>query len=512
MRGRSAALVGAGILASRSAGFVRDVIIAGLIGSGAAMDIYAAALRVPNVFRNLLSEGALSASFVPVFSSLLDDGDAVAARRLAQGVLFRLLALSALVVAVVVAAAPWLVPLLAPGYDAELSARAAHLVRILFPMSGVMIIGAWCLGVLTSHRRFFLPFAAPVLWNLSQIVGLLLGARLGWGPLIVVLAWSTLVGSVLQVGVQLPPVRRLLGTLRPRVDRGFGPTRRVVRNAGPVAVGQGIFQLSSLTDVFLASLLVEGAMAGIYFAQRIALLPLALFGASIAVAALPEMSREKGVEALRSHLSTGVRRVAYFILPSVAVLLLLGDVAVSIIYQRGEFKPEDVPAVQWILGAYAVGLVATSLTKLFASAFHALQDTRTPMKYAAAGVGLGILVGAATCLWLDARGFGARAAAGIVFGGSIGAWVNLAFLTRGLGRRGAGGWLVPVRGSLARMLLGSILAGTALWLVRLALEARLPDGFLGQAVLLSAALAAGGLCYVAVAGLPTSLRTVRDDA
>ena len=368
-----------------------------------------------------------------------------------------------------------------------------------------MIVGAWCLGILTSHRRFLLPFAAPVLWNGAQIAGLMLGARLGWEPLLIVLAWSTLIGSVLQVAVQLPPVRRLAGTLRPRVDRGFEPTGRVMRNAVPVAAGQGVFQLSSLTDVLLASLLAEGALAGIYFAQRIAMLPLALFGASVAVAALPEMSREKGAEALRSHLAAGVRRVAYFIFPSVVVLLLLGDLAASIIYRRGNFGPEDVPVVHWILGAYAFGLVATSLAKLLASAFHALQDTRTPVKYAAASVAAGTAVGAASALWLDARGFGLRAAAGIVFGGSVGAWLNFALLARGLGRRGARGWFAPVRGPLVRMGLGSVVAGVAFWVIRAGLEDRFGGGLLGEGLLLAAALAGGGLCYAALAGLPQGL-------
>ena len=316
------------------------------------------------------------------------------------------------------------------------------------------------------------------------------------------------IGSVLQVAIQLPAVYRLLGTLRPRVDFRFEPTRRVARNAMPVAAGQGIFQLSSLTDVFIASLLAEGALTGIYFAQRIAMVPMALFGASVAVAALPEMSREKGVEALRSHLSTGVRRVAYFILPSVAVLLLLGDLVTSLIYERGAFEAEHVPVVRWALGAYALGLVATGLTKLFASAFHALQDTRTPVKYAMAGVGTGILIGAATALWMEDRGFGLRAAAGLVFGSSVGAWVNFVLLVRGLGRRGAGGWFLPVRRSLGRMAAGAGLASGAFLAVRSLLGARLPDGFLGDATLLAAALVAGGLCYAGCAGLPTGLRTV----
>ena len=186
------------------------------------MDAYAFAVRIPNFFRNLLSEGALSASFVPVFSSFLEQKETDRARRLAQGMLGFLLSLSTLVIAIGVAIAPWIVELIGPGLQEEDIVLTTTLVRILFPMSGIMIIGAWCLGVLTSHRRFFLPFAAPVIWNLSQIVGLLIGTRMGWGPLVVVLAWSTLIGSVLQVGIQLPSVRKLLGTVRPKFDTNFG--------------------------------------------------------------------------------------------------------------------------------------------------------------------------------------------------------------------------------------------------------------------------------------------------
>ena len=505
-QGRSAALVGAGIFTSRVSGFARDVVIAASFGLGPVMDAYAVALRIPNLFRNLLSEGALSASFVPIFSSFLGQGERGDARRLAQGVLGRLLLLSGFVVAAGVAAAPWLVAALAPGFDPAKSELTSRLVRILFPMSGVMIAGAWCLGILTSHRRFFLPFAAPVLWNLSQIVGLLLGARQGWDPLIVVLAWSTLVGSLLQVAVQLPAVRGVLGTLRPRIDTGFEPTHRAMRNAGPVAIGQGIFQISSITDAILGSLLLDGAIAGLYFAQRVVFLPMAMFGVSVAVASLPEMSREAGVAALRPHFTAGVERILYFILPSTVILLLFGDLISTILFQRGEFGPEDVRVVRWALAAYATGLIATSLTKLFASGFHALQDTKAPVKYAAVGVVIGVVMGATLALWLDARGFGARAAAGLALGGAVGAWINLALLVSGLGRRGLGRWLHPVRIPILRMVLGAALAGGVGLAIRTVLEPALPVGLLGRVLLLSALLAAGGLCYLLVAGLPRTAR------
>jgi putative peptidoglycan lipid II flippase len=198
-------------------GFLRDLVIARFFGTMVAADAYAAAIKIPNVLRNLLGEGSLSAAFVPVYSSLLE-GDRAEGEEpalLARRVLGRLVLLAGVLSALGVALAPWLTRIVAPGFDAEASTLTTQLVRILFPMAGVMILAAWCLGVLTSHRRFFLPFAAPVLWNLAQVAGLLLGARYGWSPLIQVLAWSTLAGSLLQLSVQLPTARRLARGIRP---------------------------------------------------------------------------------------------------------------------------------------------------------------------------------------------------------------------------------------------------------------------------------------------------------
>ena len=480
--------------------------IASFFGAGALMDAYTAALRIPNVLRNLLGEGTLSAAFVPVYSSRLGEGDRASARRVAGGVLGLVLLLSGVLVAAGVGLAPWLAEVFAPGFDAELTALTTRLVRILFPMSGLMIAGAWCLGVLTSHRRFFLPFAAPVLWNLTQIAGLLWAAEAGWEPLIVVLAWSTLAGAALQVLVQIPAAARVAGTIVPAWRPRDADVATVARNAGPVAAGQGIFQISSLVDVVLASALVGmgafGALAGLYYAQRLVQLPMALFGVSVAVAALPEMSRGGGIEALRPHLDTGLRRVLYFIVPSVVIFLLFGDVLIEIVYQRNEFGAEDARLVRWILASYALGLVATSLVKLFASGFHSLQDTRTPMRYAAVAVGVGIAVGAGLMFAMWARGFGARSVAGLALGGAVGAWLNLALLRRGLRRRGLPPLAGGVRRALARVAAGSAAAGAAAWLFRAWAEPDLGGGLPSRLTLLAGILVAGGIPYTLIAGSP----------
>ena len=507
--GRSALRVGSGILLSRITGFLRDITIASFFGTGPAAGAYAAALRIPNILRNLLGEGTLSASFVPVYSSLLEKegADGAGPRRLARGVLGMVLAVAVLLSGLGVLLAPVLARLVAPGYDAETAALTGRLVRILFPMAGVMIIGAWCLGVLNSHRRFFLPYVAPVLWNGAQIAGLLLGARFGWQPLIHVLAWSTLVGSFLQLGIQLPTARRLARTLRPAIERGWEPVRRVTRNAGPVAAGQGVFQVSSLLDVVLASTLGvtagPAAVAGLYFAQRIAYLPLGLFGVSVATASLPEMSRGGEATALRPHLVDGFFRILFFVLPSAIVLLLFGDLVVGIIYQRNEFGPDSTQLVSWILAAYAIGIVASSLVKLFASGFYALQNTVTPMRIAAVSVVTGVAVGASLMFWLKSAGFGARAAAGLPVGGAVGAWLNLSLLWHGLGRQ-TGPFLGPSerRGLLRLCVAGAVAALLAL-LARMWLESVI-DGtsLLHLLAILLGTLLAGGVPYLLIARKP----------
>jgi len=487
------------------------VVIANFFGVGFAVDAYVFALRIPNFVRNLVGDAALSASFVPVYSALLEEGDASDdATLLARGILGPLLAFSALLVGVGIVTAPLLIDIFASRFDESATVMTVRMVRIMFPMAGVMIVAAWCLGILTSHRRFYLPFVAPVLWNLAQIVGLIVGARLGWEPLVIVLAWSTLVGSLLQVAVQLPTVRRLVGSLKPSWDLAREPSRRVLENAGPAALGQGIFQISSLTDAALAALLADGALSALYYAQRLALLPIALFGVSVAFSALPEMSREGKFAALGAHLTGGTRRILYFVIPSAVLLGVYGDLFVSVIYVRGRFQPGDVPVIHWILAAFAMGLVAQSLIKLFASAYHAAQDTRTPVRYATIGVVVGIAVGATLMFWMDSRGFERRAVAGLVLGGATGAWLNLGLLARGLRQRGLQGWFAATRGAAIRSLVGAGVAAAVAWPVKVLVAGTVSNDLLGRVLVLAAVLAAGGVCYLLIAGTPVRDRTAGD--
>ena len=510
---RSALSVGGGIFLSRVSGFARDVAIGAFFGTGVATSAYNAALKIPNLLRHLLGEGTLSASFVPVYSSLLED-DPVEARRLARDVLGVVIAVAGVLSALGVLTAPLLTRLVVPGpgWGAEAVALTTSLVRILFPMAGVMVLAAWALGVLNSHRSFFLPFAAPVLWNLAQIGGLFLGEWAGWTPLVVVLAWSTLAGSVLQLAVQLPAVARRVRRLRPSWRWGGSSLRTVVGNAVPVISSQGVFQVSSLLDVMLASFLPTAAVAGLYYAQRLAYLPLSLFGVSVATAALPEMSRDTAAEALRSRLRGGFFQILWFVLPSSVALILFGDLITALLFQRGEFGPESTALVAAILVAYGLGLVATSSVKLFASGFHAMQDTVTPLKYAAVSVASGVGVGAALMFWLRSRGLGALAVAGLIAGGAVGGWTNLALLWRGLRREVGALFGRPDLARAARIAAAAAAGGAAGHLTRGWLSARLPpDDLVSRAVVLAGTLLAAGVPYLLVAGSPPEAAPGIDD-
>lgn len=454
---RSARLVAAGILLSRIAGLVRTAIFAHYLGASVYASAFTAALRMPNVLQNLLGEGTLSASFIPVYAGLLERGDREAAGRLAGAVFALLLAVAGGLAILGALAAPLLVHVFVPDFSPEAKEVTAACLRVIFPMTGVLVLSAWALGVLNSHRSFFLPYVAPVLWNAAMIATLVaFGANLAGRSLVIALAWGALAGGVLQFLVQIPRVRRLEGDLRIRWDTRDPAVRTVVRNAGPAILGRGAVQLSGWADLFLASFLFDGAVAVLGYAQTLYLLPVSLFGMSIAVAELPEMSRagQERLEAIRARLDGGLRRVAALVAPSAIGYLLLGDVIVAALFGRGRFAPADTLIVALTLAAYSIGLVASTATRLHSSALYALQDTRTPARIAFIRVTLSAAVGATLMLLLEryaigagpvtftasgeaaaAAGFRPLGAVGLALGAAVGAWVEWLLLRRATQQR-----------------------------------------------------------------------------
>jgi putative peptidoglycan lipid II flippase len=397
------------------------------------------------------------------------------------GAVFSILALATSVLVLAgVAVTPALIAIIAPGFEGEKREMTIRLVRILFPGAGLLVFSAWCLGVLNSHRRFFLSYAAPALWNLT-IIGILIGfggSAAGY-RLAEITAWGSVVGSGLQFLVQLPTVLRLLGGLRLSLERGSEAVARVVRNFIPVFVGRGVVQISAYVDTVLASLLPTGAVAALSYAQVIYTLPVSLFGMSVSAAELPAMSSTEGEgderdAQLRARLERGLRQIALFVIPSAMAFLVLGDVITGALYQSGEFTRTNTVYVWGILAGSAVGLLASTLGRLYASTFYALQDTRTPLRFAVIRVALTIVLGYLFAIPLPGLlGLEQRwGAAGLTVSAGVAGWVEFTMLRRALNRR-IGPTGIPL--AVIARLWGSAAAATiAASAVKLALQSQHP--------------------------------------
>src|SRR6185369_4729557 len=293
--GKHAFLVGAGILISRIIGVIRQRVFAHYLGTSDAAGAFSAAFRIPNFLQNVFGEGALSASFIPVYAKLLAEKDEKEASRVADAVLTLLALVTAIIVLVGVLITPYIITIIAPGFTGATRELTIKLVRIFFPGAGLLVLSAWCLGVLNSHRRFFLSYTAPVVWNLAIIATLIWFGRAEdqvhlasfQFRLATLTAWGSVVGSALQFGVQMPTVLSLIKRLRPVLDIATENVRTVLRNFFPVFMSRGVVQISAFVDAMLAGLISPQAVAALTYAQSLYTLPVSLFGMSVSAAELP---------------------------------------------------------------------------------------------------------------------------------------------------------------------------------------------------------------------------------
>lgn len=439
--GRSSALIAAGILLSRLLGLLRQSLVARYLGAGLVSDAFNGAFRLTNFLQNLFGEGALSASFIPVYANALARGDEEEADRVAGAVAAILALATAVIVLLGIVFAPLVVKLIVGGFTGEKLALTIRLTRIFFPGAGIFVMSAWCLGILNSHRKFFLSYVAPVFWNVAMVAALVFyGPRRGEVDLAVVLAWASVVGAALQMGVQLPSVFRLLRHPRFRPDYAYQPVREVVHNFVPAFVSRGVVQLSAFIDIWLASNIpTDGMVTLLQNAQTIYVLPISLFGMSVSAAELPEMSRDSGtgqeaLDRLRSRLNAALPRVAFFVVPSAIGFFVLGEAIAGVLLQHGRFTHTDTVRTWAILAGSAVGMLASALGRLYASAFYALRDTRTPLRFAIARVTLTALLGYLFAFPLP-KLLGLPAwtgAAGLTASAGIAGWMEFLLLRRSL--------------------------------------------------------------------------------
>jgi putative peptidoglycan lipid II flippase len=527
-------MVFAGILLSRIMGFVREGTFARFFGVGPHQDALTAAMRVPNVLQNLLGEGILSASFIPIYSGLLAEGKEEEAGRFAGAIFGLMLAAAAGIALLGNLLARPVVLFLAPGFRGDAAKVAAGTmtvdrfaltvtgVRILFPMAGLLVLSVWALAVLNSNRKFFLPYFAPVLWNAAMIFALAVaGRRLApgiHGPgvldaaqqvhLFRVACWAAFAGGLLQFLVQLPGVMRVLKGFRLSFSTRVPGVREALSAWWPAVAGRGVVQLAGYIDLFLATQLATGAASADRFAQMFYLLPIGLFGISVAASELPELSRLRA-EGAAAAMLTRVRRalsyVAFLNVPTVVGYLAFGYLVTGL-YRRGNFGVPDNWLVYLVLCGYSTGILATTTSRLLQNTFYALGDTRSPARIAAIRVGSSALVAVPLMLLLDRYPLSALVgpqAGGTLFLGSVGlslasgfgAWMELYQLRRALRRRLPEfdlPWRDDVR--MIAIALGAALPGVAVWwllppALRPVLKAVLVLGTYGVSYLILARLA-----------------------
>ncbi|HEY7057378.1 MAG TPA: murein biosynthesis integral membrane protein MurJ [Vicinamibacterales bacterium] len=495
--------VAAGVLLSRLAGLVRVSLFSAFFGQvSEAADAFNAAFRIPNLLQNLFGEGALSGSFIPVHAALRARGEDASAAHTARTV-FALLALTMSVLVLLgVLGAPVLVSVVAPGFGGGKRELTVRLVRVLFPGAGLLVTSAWCLGVLNSHGKFLLSYTAPVAWNAAMIATLVaFGPRHDLNALAIALAWGSVVGSFLQFAVQAPFALALSrGGGAPAMTR---PVRQAVSNFLPVLISRGAVQLTGYVDAMIASLLPTGAVTGLTNAQLLYTLPVSLFGVAISAAELPAMSgdaaRDAGpggrFDALSRRIDAGLTRLAFFVVPSAVAFAALGDVLTAALLQRGRFRPEDSLYVWAILGGSSIGLLATTMARLYSVAHYALGDTKRPLRYAIVRLVAVTTLGYVCAIVVPpalgiAREWGA---AGLTASAGVAGWIEFALLRSSMNRRiGPTGLRATY---LARLWTAGLVAAAAAWLVKLALPP--VDAIIRGALVLGTF----GVCYLLTARL-----------
>ncbi|MBZ0159654.1 MAG: murein biosynthesis integral membrane protein MurJ [bacterium] len=443
---RAAGVVSSATLLSRVLGFVRDLIIARAFGAGTATDAFFAAFRLPNMLRELLGEGALSAAFIPVFTKSFTTHGHESAWRLARTVLILLALLLILVSIAGILLAPWLIRLLAPGFQTIPSTLdlAVYLTRIMFPYILFIGVAALFMAILNAQGHFATPALAPSMLNIAMIAcALYLTPHVD--PPILALAIGVLIGGVGQLLIQIPVVwRRGMGAHR-GVDFGDPAIGQITRLMAPGVAGLAITQINVFIGTLLASLMGEGGISILYYAFRLIQLPIGLFGVAIATAAFPTMARQaanRSLEEVGATVAYAIRLVLFVTLPAMVGLMVFRVPIIQLLFERGAFDRTVTLATAEVVLFYAFGLGAYVSNRILVPAFYSLQDTATPVKIGMVAVIVNIV---SSLLLMRPLGL-----AGLALATALSSFVNLGLLLIALRRRLGGLHGFSIR-SLARV-------------------------------------------------------------
>jgi putative peptidoglycan lipid II flippase len=395
---RAAGIVGLAVMCSRVLGLVREQVFAAMLGGGLLLDAFTIAFRIPNLLRDLFAEGALSTAFVTVFSRTISrEGDAAAFRLGNKITTLALITLSGITILGIIFA-PWLISVLAPGFDPAKQAITVTLARIMYPFILLVSLAALVMGMLNARNVFGIPAMASSFFNIGSIVG---GVTLGWlfdphfGPRALLgLAFGTLVGGLLQLGVQLPALRREGFVFRPDLAWRDSGVLDVLRLMGPSVIAASSTQINVMINSVFASHLGDGRVSWLSVAFRVMQLPLGIFGVALGTVSLPLLARLAAAGnrgGFRTELARGIRLAFLMTIPATVGLIVLAEPIISVLYQHGRFNAHQTHEAAGALQYYALGLIGYASLKILVNAFYALDRRKTPMFVSFGAVGLNLL-------------------------------------------------------------------------------------------------------------------------
>jgi len=396
---RAAGIVGSATLLSRIFGFMRDIVFAAFFGAGLYSDAFIAAFRIPNLLRRLFAEGTLIIAFIPVFTEYLKKGGMEEAFRLARSAFMVLLILLSSVTVLGILFSPEIVKCIAYGFtdSPEKFELTVLLTRIVLPYSLFIGFTALCMGILNSFDHFAAPAISPVLLNLTMIASIFIGSYISSDPSfhVIGLAAGVIAGGALQLMLQVPFL----------IQKGFSFFKSAVvihpglKKIGklilPAVLGAGVYQINILAGTLLGSLLPEGSISYLYYADRIVQFPLGIFALSIATAVLPSLSRQAAdndIHGMKDTFSYAFTLVFYIMIPAMVGLIVLREPIVSILFQRGAFNYEAVKMTSDALLYYCLGIWATASVSVVVRVFYALNDSKTPVAVSIMSICINIIL------------------------------------------------------------------------------------------------------------------------
>ncbi|MDH4063149.1 MAG: murein biosynthesis integral membrane protein MurJ [Acidobacteriota bacterium] len=501
---RSASVIGLATMTSRVLGLVREQVLAYYFGAGDAMDAFRVAFRVPNLLRDLFAEGAMSAAFVPTFTGHLAREGRDRAWALGNSVLNSLALVTAALVIVGFVFAPTLVHLFAGDY-AEIPGKlelTVTLARIVLPFLTLVAVAAAFMGMLNALGHFFVPALSPATFNVASVVLVValvpVAPRMGLDPILIV-ALATVVGGVLQVAIQWPPLAREGFRYRATIDVHDEGLRRVLLLMGPGTVGMAATQINVFVNTVLATGQGTGAVSWLDYAFRLMYLPIGLFGVSVATASTPAISRlvaTREFGRVRATVAHAVSLTMLLNLPATVGLIVLADPIVRVIFERGSFTAQDTAATAGALRYYAIGLLGYSVVRIVSPTFYALGQSRTPVMISVSSVAVNIVL---NLTLVRVMGY-----EGLALGTSITALINAAAQLVLLRRTLDGVDATLMARTFVRVLAAAAVMAVVAWGANRMLPTVVPgEGLAAQAVRLAGSI---GLALVALGGASFALR------